>query len=1056
METQDHRKNVPSGHEGHGVHVCSKCRWPFPNPRPSAKHRRAHKKICGTIEGYKLTDSEEKTTLLYASDDEHLSDDDHKIAILEGAGMLERTISGRITGGIGSRSSVSIRSEDDVFSDAVTDFGDSSTTENAQLTVENTVADAGNLCSENSLVDCMLPENLHHLKSEIVLESCMMSQDYASSSTMDPDESSVLDTGGEALAVGEIVTHSSTTSTRLHSDAKEIEGGISDGNLSEPEAIHREAVTETSGAVSSAEEVNGETSDSISADAMVKMTGKQSDGLETQDYCFAEVDSIGKTTSLIKSTVVTSDGYENIECNVKGEDCNAKSEGDEGFFALKLPEDLPLEGHPETVLNDFKDHERERLGIYAIPDSSQAIGSVECSKDCITLENQSIINSTESGGCTNFITKDDPSTCVHSMEDKQKPKVAENKPMAEAVPLESPAQESETKVGEDILPSRNVEVHSVSNKSEGEQGQIVSHPAEPEPGLLSDNSSEKFVPKGAEMVSCDNQETLSVTGDTETYDNKDIRTCDAVYIDSSKVAVHKLSETSFISSDPASYAAPQVNQIIGFLGDSNACDSGKTGVEDIGSNGWEVQCGEEEGIGVLAARKSSESEFITLESHDGMDNAMEHETKNEHSPMGSGSDSVDVGNVLENCSQMRNLESAEDNVEETHSSEDKMVRGESIYPFNMDFFLKDDANVAAVDMTPLSNNDTNVDFTLEMPGIIDLELHGDKVGSVQISAVEDNRTKEICVDVSSVHDEFLPVEGDNILVKPHLVVSANDVLRDSSSQTGSLESNWKSVSGATGAEAVASNNFLASLKIEGNLKAKTAAEFQQSDEFDVFEAPSFMTLVEPKVGDDQEEDASQNQTSQNPKNEGSVPLKAGWFPSLTPVANDSLGRKRNEEIIAKVSNWNTGKQQHAPLKRLLREANNDIIPKPTNPKEKLPHVYRKDESSITNNGSTPKMEEGNWSSKEPTARVAKGEEEHEWWNSPARFPANIKREKGKVKNRSMLGSASEQSFTLGMAIDWNRPKGIWGLPFLDVFQICGRSYVVAFETLPQRLAISCQ
>lgn len=41
------------GNENHGVYVCHKCGWPFPNPHPSAKHRRAHKKICGTIEGYK-------------------------------------------------------------------------------------------------------------------------------------------------------------------------------------------------------------------------------------------------------------------------------------------------------------------------------------------------------------------------------------------------------------------------------------------------------------------------------------------------------------------------------------------------------------------------------------------------------------------------------------------------------------------------------------------------------------------------------------------------------------------------------------------------------------------------------------------------------------------------------------------------------------------------------------------------------------------------------------------------------------------------------------------
>ena len=66
-----------AGHENHGVHVCHRCGWPFPNPHPSAKHRRAHKKICGTIEGYELLATEGQTHFI-PSDDDHLSDDDHQ------------------------------------------------------------------------------------------------------------------------------------------------------------------------------------------------------------------------------------------------------------------------------------------------------------------------------------------------------------------------------------------------------------------------------------------------------------------------------------------------------------------------------------------------------------------------------------------------------------------------------------------------------------------------------------------------------------------------------------------------------------------------------------------------------------------------------------------------------------------------------------------------------------------------------------------------------------------------------------------------------------------
>nr|GMD02326.1 microtubule-associated protein futsch isoform X1 [Ipomoea batatas]GMD70859.1 microtubule-associated protein futsch isoform X1 [Ipomoea batatas]GMD90912.1 microtubule-associated protein futsch isoform X1 [Ipomoea batatas]GME10373.1 microtubule-associated protein futsch isoform X1 [Ipomoea batatas] len=115
MENQDHRATVSLGHASHGVHLCHKCGWPFPNPHPSAKHRRAHKKVCGTIEGYKLTESE-PTHLAISDDDEHPSDDDR------------RTPSPKIINKSFKEAAASFkstRSEDEFFSDAMTDFSDS-------------------------------------------------------------------------------------------------------------------------------------------------------------------------------------------------------------------------------------------------------------------------------------------------------------------------------------------------------------------------------------------------------------------------------------------------------------------------------------------------------------------------------------------------------------------------------------------------------------------------------------------------------------------------------------------------------------------------------------------------------------------------------------------------------------------------------------------------------------------------------------------------------------------------------------------------------------------
>ena len=57
------------GQESHGVHVCNKCGWPFSSSHPSAKRRRAHKRVCGTIEGFKLVESEANTLLTVSDND---------------------------------------------------------------------------------------------------------------------------------------------------------------------------------------------------------------------------------------------------------------------------------------------------------------------------------------------------------------------------------------------------------------------------------------------------------------------------------------------------------------------------------------------------------------------------------------------------------------------------------------------------------------------------------------------------------------------------------------------------------------------------------------------------------------------------------------------------------------------------------------------------------------------------------------------------------------------------------------------------------------------------
>ncbi|XP_042045757.1 uncharacterized protein LOC121792042 [Salvia splendens] len=95
-----------------GVQHCHRCGWPFPKPHTSSKHRRAHKRVCGTIEGYKIIHSE---NYLAVSDDDRDSDDDEYHTPSPKKNALSS----------GGESGKSNKSEDDVFSDAAMEFSDS-------------------------------------------------------------------------------------------------------------------------------------------------------------------------------------------------------------------------------------------------------------------------------------------------------------------------------------------------------------------------------------------------------------------------------------------------------------------------------------------------------------------------------------------------------------------------------------------------------------------------------------------------------------------------------------------------------------------------------------------------------------------------------------------------------------------------------------------------------------------------------------------------------------------------------------------------------------------
>lgn len=177
-------------------------------------------------------------------------------------------------------------------------------------------------------------------------------------------------------------------------------------------------------------------------------------------------------------------------------------------------------------------------------------------------------------------------------------------------------------------------------------------------------------------------------------------------------------------------------------------------------------------------------------------------------------------------------------------------------------------------------------------------------------------------------------------------------------------------------------------------KKTNMREGHHSDKPDIFEPPSFMTLVESSGGADA---ASEIQAKQNSQQSNSVSSQAGWFPSLTHVVNDSQGRKKNEEIIAKVTNWTAGKQ-HTPLQSLLGEANAETKQKSSNPKENPAPMVQKDGIAAKDNGKLVTTVNSILGPDPPVPQAAKAETAQEW-NSPARYPAEIKRERRKAKGK---------------------------------------------------------
>ncbi|KAK2641684.1 hypothetical protein Ddye_023447 [Dipteronia dyeriana] len=975
-----------SGHESHGVHLCNKCGWPFPNPHPSARHRRAHKKICGTVEGYKLLASQEDTAA--NSDEDPLSDEDLKTPTPKPA---EKFVSDECGDGrTGERSN---KSEDEFFSDAVTEFTDTSgfipaneeRLEDAtpahskiekitarRLTMfysfkDTAVADIIEPSSNSISTDSSpMPNPEVHENTTNFSGSNLETQVHVSSSAEEPTTTFIDDRNelARALHVIKPATSNSESQGNIMNDgsADAAEGSMAyaeqvidaNGNAK----INSDTVTDIilpneyadqpSETDSKSQEIQDMTSHPFSADGVVlskednddAMAAKMSSGDLTPG-----IESV-EHMNVIDTVLMNVNAKKELDCassvnSIKGY-CG-KGKGNDNVHELSVSADIPVVEHAE---NKLKDHEGVKLnksidtdsleiienkkddGEYSVPKVSAS--DLNVSESMPTVDKQSIEGES-----------DKPQiklTCNEKSDELGTPVASVIIATEESLPVgsvgKSPPYIFDDSLHKDFTETALNVFNDVNPMTAPEDANTV--------GLNDAGNHKKAI-----------SETNNVAGNDE----------------HKRVEEENNDNNGTMISESATYR-PEilVNPTTNVHESDDAGDHEKGKIENSAVVG--VERGEESTEEKLSLKTKPASEYATT---------------NLHELEVVADDVLDMTVMKLSETKFGNLDTVSDTQDGTEQLE---ISGND---------KAQEKLVPEIDRGVELSKRTSEDQATKVP----LASPFGTESSIQSSvAVDDNHTEGFGRGDSVTN---LSLQGENIdnnFVKHQLGPSRVDVSVDSLSQTDSLEGNWGSISvlstqsdtPVVDAESLSSTDYLASAETEKSIvKAKGATEGQQSSNSDVFEAPSFMTLVEPGGEVNHKAAAPQTQTIQNSQQQNAASSQAGWFPSLTHVVNESEGRKKNEEIIAKVTNWSTGK--HTPLKNLLGEAKHDARPKSPNPKESQAHVIWEDETVSKDNGAAVTTV-GSILGPEDTKREM-GKE----GNSPARYPADIKREKRKVKGR---------------------------------------------------------
>ncbi|XP_019445698.1 PREDICTED: uncharacterized protein LOC109349381 [Lupinus angustifolius] len=999
MDNQlDQRRTHTTGHENHGVQVCNKCGWSYPNPHPSAKHRRAHKKICGTIEGYKLCASEEQAHL-NVSDDEHVSETDSKTTglVVSAPNNLDTGKIEKGNDGIRERL-VRLRSEDEVFSDAVEDFSDIGLSPGTKEPLKQDCLDSDvGLLIVKSSDDCQ-NENHSILQFESVeVGNTLDLQGELPDSIVDPLPSSIANSGTEestfvhsndffdlssdsppykaetladVLRENKINAGENVTDCSLISVAKDTNLGAKDEIKSDVDVAENvdssdNVVDETCG-VSEVAVSGAISSDHQMAEEAVMLMEKNSAeflSMQAHDDFPLALNSDEVTNALTNDVQVESAHVKQFSTS---SDVNILQEKGEGNADADMPPtcDNSLElVIPQSEHEGFNDLE----GVVSQGPLSQPSESLKHDEDeqksSATEENTFVF-------IPNQLTKKSvlsPDVHVVSSTSSMKKELVNFEPMPEDTHVEEHIEITEEN-NFVFKPVQSTEKGVVSSTNSMKKESInFEHTAE-------ETNAEENIEVSPVKVAVESCDRLDEIGESMNAIETEINESHIIpfseeqeIIDGCKVSQQiSLPEGSLVASSnenpkDASFDSA-TSEKYGVISIDNAShhDKNSTAINNVVVGGNNVRAGVESDTGTII-------EDLQL-------NGLPQWEDTQSSDIIKSDDAGEMSKV-EKCDITESLVISEAVVDAT-TRKATGIECTNISPISapQEDIKKDEFNSNIIVHEEYNRP---VDPSADSNPAQDSELIGKAAENLarkyaplslntgpsaqHDSAVEDNQDGEQGRKVSRIPAVPFQDRTVNSLVKHSS--SGFDASVDSSSRCDSLEGNWGSVS-------VISLQFDAPAVIDTeNLPSE------------MFEPPSKAAASEVQKGSNSQQQDSISQ--------------AGWFPTLTQAINESPERKKNEEIIAKVTNWSTCKE-HTPLKSLLGEAAHSSKAKP--PKfgghslnQKIGKLPENSSSGLTTLNSilSPEL---------PAAEAAKGQAAKEW-NSPARYPADIKREKGKVKNR---------------------------------------------------------